>query len=217
MDKIFNYDNKFFRILNKLVDMVILSVCWMVACIPVFTFGAASAALYDTARKAIHHDEGYVWSGFWGAFRSNFKQATKAWLIQLVIIIVLIGDIYITWAGLKAGQSWGALNVVFIIMALVVAGWAMYTFAYISRFEQTTKITLKNTILILLANLPWSVLVILAFAVSLLLVYILPILIVILPTGIALTYEGIFERIFRKLMPEEDRLREEEKDKEYRD
>ena len=60
MDKIFNYDNKFFRILNKLVDMVILSVCWMVACIPVFTFGAASAALYDTARKAIHHDEGYV-------------------------------------------------------------------------------------------------------------------------------------------------------------
>ena len=27
----------------------------------------------------------------------------------------------------------------------------------------------------------------------------------------------VFERIFRKLMPEEDRLREEEKDKEYRD
>ena len=41
-------------------------------------------------------------------------------------------------------------------------------------------------------------------------------LIFILPVGAALTYEFIFERIFRKLMPEEDRLREEEKDKEYR-
>ena len=216
MDKIFNYDNKFFRILNKLVDKVILSVCWFVACIPVLTIGAASAALYDTARRVIHHDEGYVWRGFWHAFGSNFKQATKAWLIQLVIIIVILGDIYITWSGLKAGQSWGALSMAFIIMALIVSGWTMYTFAYVSRFEQTTKITLKNTILILIANLPWTVLVILAFAVSLLLVYFLPFLIIILPAGVALTYEGIFERIFRKLMPEEDRIREEEKDKEYR-
>ncbi len=216
MDKIFNYDNKFFRGLNKVVDMVILSVCWIIACIPVFTIGAASAALYDTARRVIHHDEGYVWSGFWGAFKSNFKQSTKAWLIQLVIIVVLLGDIYITWIGLKAGQHWGALNVVFLIMALIVTAWIMYTSAYISRFEQKTKITLKNTFLILIANLPWTILVILVFAISLVLLYLLPIVIIVLPTGVALTYEWIFERIFRKLMPEEDRLREEEKDKEYR-
>ncbi len=216
MDKIFNYDNKFFRGLNKVVDMVILSVCWIIACIPVFTIGAALAALYDTARKVIHYDEGYVWSGFWGAFKSNFKQSTKAWLIQLVIIVVLLGDIYITWIGLKAGQSLGALNVVFLIMALIVTAWIMYTSAYISRFEQKTKITLKNTFLILIANLPWTILVILVFAISLVLLYLLPIVIIVLPTGVALTYEWIFERIFRKLMPEEDRLREEEKDKEYR-
>ena len=53
------------------------------------------------------------------------------------------------------------------------------------------------------------------FVVSL--IWILIPLIFILPVGVALTYEFIFERIFRKLMPEEDRLREEEKDKEYRD
>ena len=41
---IFNIDNKFFRALNKLVDMVILSFCWIISCIPVFTIGAASTA-----------------------------------------------------------------------------------------------------------------------------------------------------------------------------
>jgi len=77
---IFNIDNKFFRALNKLVDMVILSFCWIISCIPVFTIGAASTALYDTSRRVIHHDEGYVWRGYWHAFKVNFKQATKAWL-----------------------------------------------------------------------------------------------------------------------------------------
>ena len=39
---IFNIDNKFFRALNKLVDMVILSFCWIISCIPVFTIGAST-------------------------------------------------------------------------------------------------------------------------------------------------------------------------------
>ena len=71
---IFNIDNKFFRALNKLVDMVILSFCWIISCIPVFTIGAASTALYDTSRRVIHRDEGYVWRGYWHAFKVNFKQ-----------------------------------------------------------------------------------------------------------------------------------------------
>lgn len=182
-----------------------------------FTIGAASTALYDTSRRVIHHDEGYVWRGYWHAFKVNFKQATKAWLVQLIILIVLLGDIYITWSGLKTGNQWGTFSIVFIIMALIAAAWAIYTSAYISRFEQVTKITLKNTILILIANLPWTLLVIVILVVSLILAWIIIPLIFILPVGAALTYEFIFERIFRKLMNEEDRLREEEKDKEYRD
>lgn len=182
-----------------------------------FTIGAASTALYDTSRRVIHRDEGYVWRGYWHAFKVNFKQATKAWLVQLIILIVLLGDIYITWSGLKTGNQWGTFSIVFIIMALIAAAWAIYTSAYISRFEQVTKITLKNTILILIANLPWTLLVIVILVVSLILAWIIIPLIFILPVGAALTYEFIFERIFRKLMNEEDRLREEEKDKEYRD
>ena len=37
MDRVFNYDNKFFRGISVLVDCVIISVCWMLMCIPVFT------------------------------------------------------------------------------------------------------------------------------------------------------------------------------------
>ena len=217
MSRIFDMDSPLMRILNKFADLMWLNILTLICCIPIVTIGPALSAAHYVELKMYRNEEGYITRDFFKAFKVNFKQATKAWLVQLVILIVLLGDIYITWSGLKAGNQWGTFSIVFIIMALIAAAWAIYTSAYISRFEQVTKITLKNTILILIANLPWTLLVIVILVVSLILVWILIPLIFILPVGAALTYEFIFERIFRKLMNEEDRLREEEKDKEYRD
>lgn len=146
LDGIFNYDNKFFRAVNKLADLVILSFCWLISCIPIFTIGAASSALYSAVHKSIRRGKGYVWSGYWSAFRSDFKQATKAWLIMLLIIIVVTSDILITTQMLKAGMSMGNLSIVFIVMECIIVAWYAYTFAYIARFEQTTKLTAEKFI-----------------------------------------------------------------------
>ena len=43
---IFNIDNKFFRALNKLVDMVILSFCWIISCIPVVAIAVMAVTRY---------------------------------------------------------------------------------------------------------------------------------------------------------------------------
>ena len=40
----FQQDNAFIVFLNKLADMVILSVLFCLCCLPIFTIGAASAA-----------------------------------------------------------------------------------------------------------------------------------------------------------------------------
>ena len=47
----FNFDNKLFGALGKAVDCVILSVLWLVCCLPVITIGASSTALYYTVHK----------------------------------------------------------------------------------------------------------------------------------------------------------------------
>lgn len=196
-----------------LVDCVIISVCWMLMCIPVFTIGAASAAMYDTVHKAIRRDKGYVWSGFWKSFRENCKPATKAWLIHLLILIVLGGDLYITSQALQAGVSWGMLYIVFLVMEALVAMWVIYTYAYIARFEQTLKLTLKNAALLALANLPKTALIfIVTLAAAIALMYV-PVLIVILPALAAIFYEFILEKVFRKVMTPEDLAKEQEEDR----
>ena len=52
MENIFNYDNKFFRALSKLVDCVLLSALWVIFCIPVFTIGAST--VHYTMRLTEH-------------------------------------------------------------------------------------------------------------------------------------------------------------------
>lgn len=213
MNKLFNYDNKFFRLLGTLVDCVVISVCWVLMCIPIITIGASSAAMYDVVHRVLRRGKGYAWSGFWKAFVANFKQATKVWLIQLVIVAVLGGDLYITSSALKAGVAWGPVYFVFLILEIFVALWIIYTYAYIARFEQTIKLTLKNAALLAFANLPWTVVIFAVTLAAVIAVGFVPYLIMIVPALAGVVYEYILEKVFRKVMSPEDLEREQEEDR----
>ena len=56
----FNWDNIVFQMLGKLVDCVWVSILWVICCIPVFTIGASTTALYYTVHKSIRGDRGYT-------------------------------------------------------------------------------------------------------------------------------------------------------------
>ena len=51
LEAIFNPENAVFRMINKLLDLMVLSLVWVVCCIPVVTAGAASSALYYAVVK----------------------------------------------------------------------------------------------------------------------------------------------------------------------
>ena len=80
----FNYNSKFMTALLSLTDAVVLGVLWLMCSVPVVTMGAASAAFYYAYNKSVCQKNGYAWQAFFGAFKSNFKQATKIWLIILL-------------------------------------------------------------------------------------------------------------------------------------
>ena len=43
MNDFFNYDGPFFRVLNRIGDLVILNLLWILCCIPIVTAGASAA------------------------------------------------------------------------------------------------------------------------------------------------------------------------------
>lgn len=64
-------------ILNKIADMVIVSILWCFCCLPVVTAGASTAALYYAVVKAVKEDQAYAASSFWSAFKGNLKQCLR--------------------------------------------------------------------------------------------------------------------------------------------
>ena len=210
----FNLDNKFFNVMNKVADGFFLCILWTVFSLPVFTLGAATTALYYVVHKSLRGNRGYVWKGFWYSFKSNFKQTTIIWLIMMVVFAFLFTDYQIMSAFLVKGSPLGMLSYFFFILMIFWSIWCVYIFTYSARFENGIKATLKNAIIIAIINLPWSVLVFVILAASLLAMYLVPFMLLVLPAAVMYIYDIILEKIFRKYMSEEDLKRELELDME---
>ena len=214
MSGFFSYDSKFTTVMNKIVDIVVTSFLWLVFCIPVFTIGASTTALFTVIRQVIRQERGYVFRNFWGAFKLNFKQATGIWMLLLLIYVILGADRYIMLHYfLPQGSPFGVLHIFFTFMIIYETIWAVYIFAYISRFELDWKHVLKNAAILSVTNLPWSALMIgMVILAAFLIRYILPALIFVLPAAFGWIFSIILERIFRKYMTPEDLKKIEEEE-----
>jgi uncharacterized membrane protein YesL len=210
---VYNFFNKAGHVLSVLGDAIVLSVFWAVGCLPVFTIGTATTALYYTAHKTLARDRGYLARTFWGAFRDNFRRATPAWLVQLVCLVVFVLDIRIMGSVAEQGSGYRLVQYVFCVLLALLVVWFFYTVAYQARFENTVKNNLKNAAVIAFLHPLWSLLILLVFAVVLALVWLVPFLIFFLPAIQFLVYDVILERIFRKYMKPEDLAQELENDR----
>ena len=82
MDRLFNMDNKFFTVMGRVADLIMLNVVFLICCLPIVTIGASLTALHYVTLKMARNEESYIIRSFFKSFKQNFKQAT---VINLII------------------------------------------------------------------------------------------------------------------------------------
>ena len=208
MGGFFSTDGIFFTAVNKIIDTIFLSILWILFCIPLFTIGASTSALYATANKVLRHDRSYIFRQFWDSFKSSFKQATASWLVCVLIIFILVSDIRII--NLLVPNMVGVVLKVFFAALIFVLSMAMlYIFPYISRFTAPWKSIMMNSVIIALRHILWTLLVVVLTLAFALFAYLIPVALIALPALWALLASFVLERIFQKYMSEEDLAKEE--------
>ena len=151
--KFFSYDSRFSQVMLKVCYACCLNLLWVFCSIPIFTLGAATAAMYDVSLKVVRDEEYYIVQNFFRAFRSNFKQATQIWLILLGIGIFLAGDGYVlhhlrsTSTG-TAAVIWTLILAVVIAAAVVYVIVLLYVFPLVASVKNTNRAMLINSFLI---------------------------------------------------------------------
>lgn len=193
------------KFLNKVADLLFLNVIFVISCLPLFTIGAASTALYTVTLKLIRGDSPYILRTFNKAFKNNFKQATILWLLTCVLSTFFLLD-YRFIMLLSIGQR-SVLLLLFIFFIFIYDMLGNYIFPVQARFESPIKYNLKNAFIISISSGPYTLLLIFLQIVEFAIIYILQTeeLLLLLPIGLLFYFSIraylrslIINRVFKK-------------------
>ncbi len=151
--KFFSYDSKISQFILKVVQGCCLNILWAVFSLPVFTMGAATAALYHVTLKLARNEEPAILKQFVRGFRQNFRQATVLWLILLGAGVLLGSDCFILYR-LSRSSSGAAAVIWTLLLALLIGACVVYVivlcyvFPLVASVENTNIAMLKNSFFI---------------------------------------------------------------------
>lgn len=155
MKNIFGENGLLYRMVTRMVDLVLLNIVFLFTCIPVITIGTAMTAMYAVTMKMCRNEESYIIRSYVQYFRENFKKATAAWSLLLIILGIILGDF---WAiGVLGLKMTDYLRVLIMAVFLLWMMEVSYVFPLIAKFENTVKNTMKNALIIAMTRVIYTV------------------------------------------------------------
>lgn len=209
MDKFLNSDSGVMRALSKLFDMGMLTLIYLVFCIPVITIGAATTSLYYVSAKVIRHNRSYVWKEFWSSFKTNFVQSTIVWVIVAILATLLVFNMQLVGITDASSTKGGYLAGVYFAMLFVICCISCYVFPFISRFgtklSQILRLSLYcafrhflHTLALLAIVIAMVALIYVGMVTNIILIFIF------MPAVASFAYTYPMEHIMKKYMPKQE-------------
>lgn len=154
MFSMFSPDSKIMQIIGRITDLIVLNILFLLCCLPVFTIGAATTAMYTLCFRMLRQEEGNILKPYFRAFRENFKPATGVFLILSVILVpdYLYFDRFFHMNGILHYVSY-----FFVLIAALAVLTAGFVFPWVSQFRNSASQTLKNALLLSIGNLPRAI------------------------------------------------------------
>ncbi len=126
------------------LDALLISILWAILCIPVFTIGAATAAVHKVAYNWMRNRSECTVSDFWAAFLANFKSGTLVWLILLAPLVLIVFNGFTVWMTELEANS--LAYVLTLLAAVVWLSTAVYAFPLQALFENKPLRTVGNAL-----------------------------------------------------------------------
>lgn len=156
MQRLFNGENLFFRLMGKLGDFMCLNVLFLLTSLPIVTAGASVSALYVVLFDMRRGKDGSCFRRYMQAFQKNFRRATVYWLVCLSVAVFLIlgfwGSGYMDRRGRVIFQA------AFVLLSFVWMGMLSFGLILISWTETTVRRAIQSTVLITVGSFPWLIL-----------------------------------------------------------
>ena len=198
---LFNPENKFWMFIAKVADVALMSLLWFIACLPVFTIGAATVSFYAFTQRQVKDTEGTVFKSFFSEMKRKFLKSTAIFGVEIVTGGILAANL---WAAvhfflLRTGGVTGVTMFAFALCGcLLFAAMAMYSFPLMARHDFGVKKTISDSFILAMGNLPATVTLLVLVAALLAGLYFLPVFSFILFGLYFFVSSYVFDAVFRK-------------------
>ena len=124
-------ENPVIAFLNKMADLILLNLIFLLCCIPVVTIGPAITALYAVSLRSVRYGDGYVIQTFFRSFKQNFKQS------------LLFIDLFF-WRNVGSAFMSVFMTVVSVCVGYLVFIVFLWLFPVIAKLENPLRVQIKN-------------------------------------------------------------------------
>lgn len=184
--------------LNKIFNMIALSIMWLVGCLPVVTIGASTAALYYTAVKVCRKDTGYLHREFFKSYKQNLKQGCAMTIIvAFFVLLLLYNRSYMKLADGKEAAWFAGFYTVAMVLIIALS---MYMFPVLSRFHMTVTNMIKLSFFAMIRYFFSTVLLVVIFGAGAIVCIQYPLFLVVIPGLVVYVQSFVMERVLHKFM-----------------
>lgn len=152
-----NQDNVVVIALNRIGDLILANLLFLLCSIPLITIGPSLTALYHCMLRIVKGNDDGIIKTFFKAFRQNFIQSLIAWLAIVAVGVILFLDTrFLLQNASEAGKIFYYLSGLVLALLVMVA---LYIFPVIAAFSNTLKNLLKNSVIFAFMHIPSTLLI----------------------------------------------------------
>lgn len=160
---IFNTDNLFMRICEKILDLVTVNLLFLLSCLPLVTIGIAKISLYETLFEIKGARRVKVTAMYMQAFRKNWKVGFKLGLLELLLVGISLFDLVLFWK--QETMLFQMLKATCIGVIIFTSLLFLCIYPLAAKFEMTVKDLLQTGLIMVSLHFPWFFLMIALLAV----------------------------------------------------
>lgn len=197
----FDIDKPFWQWFCKIPEVVALSILWILCCIPVVTILPSSIALYDAISRGVMNGEGGYFRRFFTTFWKELKRGVLLTLLWGgLLLLILYGETMLVSMAEVYPEAIYMLPV-FLVLYLIYFGVLSWLIPLESRYFLRFWQLQGHAYRFFLGRLPYSALMLVISIAGVVLCFLWPLLVIIIPGVIAMLHCIFVEKAFKKQFP----------------
>ena len=158
IQSIFDTDNFFMRICEKILDLVTVNLLFLLSCLPIVTIGIAKMSLYQTLFVIKDSRRIKVTAIYVQAFRKNWEIGFKLGLLELLLVGISLFDLVLFWR--QETMLFQMLKATCIGVIIFTSLLFLCVYPLAAKFEMTIKDMLQTGLIMVSLHFPWFFLMI---------------------------------------------------------